>query len=98
MIEILKKSLCATSLVLAMQHASFGQATQANMDPDADFKLAKELYQKEQYSLAYPLFKNIASGNSPNSKLPISTQLEAKYYTIVSGLKMNETTAESAAK
>lgn len=98
MTAILKKCLCAAALVLAIQFHPSAQATQANMDPDADFKLAKELYQKEQYSLAYPIFKNIASLNQAYSKLPISTQLEAKYYTIVSGLKLNETTAETAAK
>ena len=98
MMAVLKRSLCAAALVLAMQTHPFAQATLANMDPDADFKLAKELYQKEQFSLAYPLFKNIADGNYPNSKLPVSTQLEAKYYTIVAGLKMNESTAAAAAR
>jgi TolA-binding protein len=98
MIAIVKKSLCATALVLAVQTHSFSQATQANIDPDANFKLAKELYQKEQFSLAYPLFRDIAFVNSPNSKLPVSTQVEAKYYTIVCGLKLNESSAEAAAK
>src|SRR5215210_2323591 len=87
MIAVLKRCLGAAALVLAMQGPSFAQAT-----------LAKELYQKEQFSLAYPLFKNIADGNYPNSKLPVSTQLEAKYYTIVAGLKMDESTAEAAAR
>lgn len=98
MIEIVKRGLCAIALVLAVHAHPFAQATQANIDPDADFKLAKELYQKEQYGLAYPLFKNILYVNSPNSKLPISTQLEAKYYTLVCGLKLNETAVEGAAK
>ncbi|HLL44245.1 MAG TPA: tetratricopeptide repeat protein, partial [Segetibacter sp.] len=98
MIAVLKRCLGAAALVLAMQCPSFAQATLANMDPDADFKLAKELYQKEQFGLAYPLFKNIADGNYRNSKLPVSIQLEAKYYTIVAGLKMDESTAEAAAR
>ncbi|HEX8356244.1 MAG TPA: tetratricopeptide repeat protein [Segetibacter sp.] len=98
MIAILKRSLCAAALVLVIQSHPIAQATQAITDPDAEFKLAKELYLKEQYSLAYPLFKNITQVSSANSKLPISTQLEAKYYTIVSGLQINETTAEAAAR
>jgi TolA-binding protein len=98
MIAVIRKGLCACALVLAIQSHSFAQATQANTDPDAGFKLAKELYQKEQYSLAYPLFKDILSTNASFSKLPISTQLEAKYYTLVSGLKLNESAAEAAAK
>jgi tetratricopeptide (TPR) repeat protein len=95
---IVKKSLCAAAFVLAVTGHSFGQATQANIDPDADFKLAKELYQREQFSLAYPLFRDIAFVNSPNSKLPVSTQVEAKYYTIVCGLKLDESTSEAEAK
>src|SRR3978361_1134203 len=98
MIAVLKRSLGAAALVLAIQSHPFAQATQANIDPDADFKLAKELYQKEQFSLAYPLFRNITYANSPNSKLPVSTQVEAKYYTIVCGLKLNESSSEAEAK
>lgn len=98
MIAKLKKGLCVSALLLALQSSTFSQATQANIDPDADFKLAKEFYQKEQYSLAYPLFKTIAYSVTTNSRLPISTQLEAKYYTIVCGLKLNETAAEASAK
>ncbi len=97
MIKELKNLLLIAALVFGMQVNSFAQGTQMNIDPDADFKLAKELYQKDQYSLAFPLFKVIAQGVSPYSKLPISTQLEARYYTIVCGLKLNETSAESAA-
>jgi TolA-binding protein len=98
MIAVLKRSLCAATVVLAMQSLSFAQATKANIDPDADFKLAKELYQKEQYSLAYPLFRDIAYTNVPNSNFPVSEQVEAKYYSIVCGLKLNESAAEAAAK
>lgn len=97
MIKELKNLLLIAALVFGMQIHPFAQGTQMNIDPDADFKLAKELYQKDQYSLAFPLFKVIAQGVSPYSKLPISTQLEARYYTIVCGLKLNETSAENAA-
>jgi TolA-binding protein len=98
MIPILKKTWFATALFLAVQSNCFAQATQANIDPDADFKLAKELYQKEQFSLAYPLFKNISLLTSPNSKLPVSTQLEARYYSIVCGLKLNQSASENVAR
>jgi TolA-binding protein len=98
MIPLIKKSLFVSAFILAMHLQPFAQATQANIDPDADFKLAKELYQKEQFSLAYPLFKNISTLTSPYTNLPISIQLEAKYYSIVCGLKMNQSAAEPAAK
>ncbi len=45
MIANIKKGFCR-SFFMAVQQSS-AQATQANIDPDADFKLAKELYQKE---------------------------------------------------
>ncbi len=95
--KALKNLLLTYALVLGLQINPFAQGTQMNIDPDADFKLAKELYQKDQYSLAFPLFKVIAQAVLPYSKLPISTQLEARYYSIVCGLKLNETSAESAA-
>ena len=97
MTNAFKKGLFTSAFLLVLHFLPFAQATQANIDPDAEFKLAKELYQKEQYSLAFPLFKNIAQVVSPYSKLPISTQLEAKYYTIVCGLKLNESSAETSA-
>jgi tetratricopeptide (TPR) repeat protein len=56
------------------------QYTKANDDPDTDFKLAKELYQKEQFSLAYPLFRTLYAENKTNSSIPVSIQSESKYY------------------
>jgi TolA-binding protein len=98
MILSIKKFLCTVAFFFALQHACFAQGTLANNDPDENFKLAKELFQKEQFSLAYPLFKNITSSQLTYSKLPISTQLEARYYSIVCGLKLNESASEVAAK
>jgi TolA-binding protein len=98
MIKVVRKSLGTFAILLALQLQSYGQATMANNDPDADFKLAKEFYQKEQYSLAYPLFKNISFRNNVSSNLPASTELEARYYSIVCGLKINDETAIAAAR
>jgi TolA-binding protein len=100
MIPTIKRSFIAAVVLFTMQQASYAQATQAIIDPDEDFKLAKELFQKEQFSLAYPMFKNIASSafDANHSKLPTSTKLEAKYYSIVCGLKLNESASEVAAK
>jgi tetratricopeptide (TPR) repeat protein len=98
MINVLKKSLGSLTIFLALNSLSFGQATMANIDPDADFKLAKELFQKEQISLAYPLFKNISLENNRYSNLPASTKVEAKYYSLVCGLKLNDPTAVTASR
>lgn len=88
----------AVSMLFTSQYA-IAQATKANDDPDADFKKAKELYQKEQFSLAYPLFKMLYNGGqTAKSGIPVTIQVESKYYSIVCGLQVNDPTAEKAAK
>ena len=77
--------------------ASQAQFTKINDDPDADFKTAKELYQKENFSLAYPLFKKLYDESLAESAFPITIGLEAKYYSIVCGLELNDATAADAA-
>ena len=44
---------------VALQTTAFAQYTKVNNDPDEDFKNAKAYWQKEQYSLAFPIFKNL---------------------------------------
>ncbi len=86
-------------LLLAGAVCVNAQATKENNDPDADFKLAKELYGKQQFSLAYPLFKLLYNEEDfRRSNFPVSAGLEAKYYAVVCGLKLNDETAEPIAK
>lgn len=68
------------------------QFTKINDDPDAKFKMAKELYQKEQYSLAYPIFKDLYYNGISKSNIPVTIQTEAKYYYIICGLKVDDIT------
>jgi len=82
------------SLVLSFSNAQF---TKSNDDPDAAFKLAKELFQKEKYSLAYPEFKYLYNNSIKNTNFPTTIQLEAKYYYIICGLKLNDVAAEQKA-
>ena len=87
---------CLLSVSIVQVNA---QATKENNDPDAEFKLAKELYMKEQFSLAYPLFKELHNqGNFKGSNYPTSEQLEAKYYALACGLQLNDETAAPLAK
>jgi tetratricopeptide (TPR) repeat protein len=60
-------------------------------DPEEKFKEAKEYYQKEQYSLAYPILKELQQSVQETDKAnnPISVQ-EINYYTIACALKQNE--------
>jgi tetratricopeptide (TPR) repeat protein len=78
---------------------SFAQETRFYNDPDAKFKEAKEYFQKEQYSLAYPILKELNESLRETNKAndPIISQ-EISYYTIACGLKQNEGRAEDLAK
>lgn len=83
-------------LVVASLSAQ-SQGSKFHNDPDEDYKLARELYQKEQFSLAYPLFKTLSADIS-RSNIPASIQQEAKYYSVVCGLQLDDPTAELAAQ
>ncbi len=78
-------------------HPLLSQYTAINNDPDATFKLAKELYAKKQLSLAYPLFKTLAD-EKMQSNFPALKQSEIRYYSIICGLELKDETAEQAAR
>ncbi len=79
--------------------AVFSQSTRFYSDPQATFKEAKEYFQKEQYSLAYPLFKELHQSVRETDKVNTAvTVQEINYYTIVCALKQNEGRAEDQAQ
>jgi hypothetical protein len=51
------QSLFVVALFLSIP--VFSQQTRFFSDPETTFKEAKEYFQKEQYSLAYPLFRDL---------------------------------------
>ncbi|MBI2282631.1 MAG: tetratricopeptide repeat protein [Bacteroidetes bacterium] len=69
------------------------QFTKVHLDADAEFKNAKELYQKEQFSLAYPVFKKLYSNGTGQGLLSEMIRLECRYYYIICGLQLNDSTA-----
>ncbi len=77
----------------------FAQQTLFLNDPQAAFKQAKEYYQKEYYSLAYPLFKELQSGlkETDRSNNALNAQV-IHYYTLVCALKQNEKGAVDPAR
>lgn len=83
---------------MAISLALDAQLTKANTDADAEFKTAKDLYQKEEFSLAYPVFKRLYANGVEKSDIPASVQLESKYYAIVCGLQLNDSAAELLAQ
>ncbi|MBC7589004.1 MAG: hypothetical protein H7178_11675, partial [Chitinophagaceae bacterium] len=90
--KIVALGICCLSITFSQ-----AQFTKANNDPDADFKTAKEYLQREQFSLAYPIFKNIYNNGIAESAFPVTLQLEAKYYSVVCGLKLNDASSEPLA-
>lgn len=84
--------------IIIISSSLVAQQTQFISDPQATFKQAKEFYQKEYYSLAYPLFKELASNlrEADKSNQSLNSQ-EIKYYTIVCALKQNEMLAGQSA-
>ena len=85
-------------IVIFTAHLSFSQQTRNYTDPQANFHLAKEYFQKENYSLAYPLFKELELQlrETDRTNQALNTQ-EIHYYTIVCGLKQNEAAAAQKA-
>ncbi|WP_315816317.1 tetratricopeptide repeat protein [Paraflavitalea speifideaquila] len=85
--------------LLGLSHFSIAQQTRFIDDPQASYKQAKEYFQREQYSLAYPLLKDLAlkqrEPDITNQAIPYQ---EIKYYTIVCALKQNEKGAVEKAK
>lgn len=74
------------------------QQTLFYSDPFTKFKEAKEYFQRQQYSLAYPLFKELRRDlkETDAANAPVTTQ-EIKYYSTVCALKQDERKAEAEA-
>jgi TolA-binding protein len=91
------KSILAIAILLNI--SVFAQQTRFYSDPESTFKEAKEYFQKEQYSLAYPLFRQLKESVRETNKVntPVTVQ-EINYYTTVCALKQNEGRAEEEAQ
>ncbi|MBX2930374.1 MAG: tetratricopeptide repeat protein [Chitinophagaceae bacterium] len=84
-------------IAMLLIYSSNAQYSAINNDPDIAYKTAKEYWQKEQYSLAYPIFKSLVNTHNTYSTIPAHIQAECKYYVIVCGLLLNDETIEKAA-
>lgn len=86
-------------IAILLSGSLVAQQTRYYSDPEAKFKEAKEYFQKEQYSLAYPLFRELSHDVRETDKANTAiTVQEIKYYTTVCALKQNESRAEDEAK
>jgi tetratricopeptide (TPR) repeat protein len=77
----------------------FAQANYNVTDPEKDFKDAKDLFIKGEYTLAYPLFKTLLDKYPENTKSSHAYLNEdVEYFFIVCELRLNQEVAEDAAK
>lgn len=78
-------------LMIGLSYYSSAQQTRFINDPQASFNQAKEFFHKEQYSLAYPLLKDLQLKlrETDRSNDALNYQ-EVRYYTTVCALKQNE--------
>ncbi len=73
------------------------QATKMNNDPTAQFKQAKEYFQNNEYSLAYPVFKNLQQPEYGTTLMDATIREQIKFYIIVCELHLkNEGAANKA--
>ena len=86
-------------LALLFSIPVFSQQTRYFSDPETTFKEAKEYFQKEQYSLAYPLLRQLQHDIRETDKANTAiTVQEINYYTTVCALMQNEDRAVEEAQ
>ncbi len=87
----MKKSSLLLLIIITWPFLTIAQQTRIFTDPQFSFRQAKEYFQQEQYSLAYPMFRELNESlretDMSNHRLMYE---EVKFYTIVCGLKQNE--------
>jgi TolA-binding protein len=92
------KKLCLPILLVSISYFAFAQKTFSHNDPQEKFHEAKEYFQKGQYSLAYPIFRELRESVKESDKVNNTVVVqEINYYSIASGLMQNEPTAEQDA-
>jgi TolA-binding protein len=76
-----------------------GQQTFWLTDPQASYKQAQEYYQKQYYSLAYPIFRELEQDQAARPQVYETFGYEnVHYYTLVCSLNQDDSTAVDPAK
>ncbi len=77
----------------------FAQPTNAITDPEKKYKDAKELFMREQFALAYPLFAELKAAN-PDNTISDHTYIndDVNYYYLVCQLKLQQPVAGQDAR
>ena len=95
----MKKQIITLLFFFLFYLSSFSQPTHVVTDPEKKYLDAKELFVKEQYALAYPLFEELRSVY-PDNTTPDHTYLndDVNYYYIACELKLQLPIAAEAAR
>jgi TolA-binding protein len=97
--DIGMKKAAAFIFLASIFHVSVAQQTRTFNDPQMAFNEAREYFQREQYSLAYPILKDLQlrQREADRSNQAFNYQ-DLRYYTTVCALKQNEQGAVNKAK
>ena len=94
----MKKPVLFFSIIL-LSSSSFAQQTKYLDDPQASFKQAKDFFQNEYYSLAYPIFRELKYSLRETDRSNSSVEYQdVKYYYLVCALEQNDKTAVGPAR
>ncbi|MGG9972526.1 tetratricopeptide repeat protein [Ferruginibacter sp. SUN002] len=86
---MITKKIFSLLFITFVFSSAFSQATHTIIDPEKDFKDAKDLFIKKQYGLAYPLLKELHQKYSENQKSNnIQLYEDINYYYTVCELKL----------
>lgn len=87
-----KRFIALTIMVACITQHGVSQQTAIFTDPQGTYKQAKEFFQNEQFSLAYPIFKELRQQTRSTDRTndAIATD-DIQFYTIACGLQQNET-------
>ena len=96
---MIKQKIALLLLAAVFSFSAFAQPTNAITDPEKKYKEAKELFVREQFALAYPLFAELKAAN-PDNTVSDHTYIndDVNYYYIACQLKLQQPVAEEAAK
>ncbi len=96
---MIKHKLTALLFFAGLYCTVIAQPTNAITNPEKKYNDAKELFVKEQFALAYPLFKELKD-KTPDNSISNHTYLndDIKYFYTVCELKLQQPVAEDEAK
>ncbi len=96
---MIKQKISLLLVAAVFSFSVFAQPTNAITDPEKKYKDAKELFVREQFALAYPLFAELRAAN-PDNTVSDHTYIndDVNYYYLVCQLKLQQPVAEQGAR